>query len=175
MARRDALIRPEVAAALLRWREVLLALAGVAFGLWVARWGGYFFVPLGGFIAAVGAGLAVIGWRRLRFVQVVSDPGVVQVVEGQVAYLGPYDGGFVGVNDLAELALIRQGGARFWRMTPLQGTPLMVPVAALGAGVLFDAFASLPGLDSHALVAVLAPGAVGDTVLWRRAARVGRS
>ena len=87
-------------------------------------------------------------------------------------YMGPFGGGYVGVSDLAELALIRSGAARFWRLTPLQGTPLMVPVAALGAEVLFDAFAALPGLDSQALVAVLAPGAEGDRVLWRRRVQV---
>ena len=168
------LIRPEAAAGLRRWREVLSGLAVAGLGLWVALWGGYFFVPLGGLIVAVGAGLATIGWRRLRFAQVVSDPGLVQVVEGQLAYMGPHDGGFVGLKDLAELALIRQGQARYWRLTPQQGAPLMVPVAALGADVLFDAFASLPGLDSQALVDVLAPEATGDRVLWRRAVRVGR-
>lgn len=166
------LIRREVSDALHRWREVLMAFGVIALGAWIARWGGWFFVPLGGLVAAAGAALAVIGWRRLQFAQVVTDPGVVQVVEGQVAYLGPLDGGFTGMGDLAELALIRRGGGRFWRLTPLQGPPLMVPVAALGAEVLFDAFASLPGLDSQTLVDVLAPGAEGDRVLWRRRAQV---
>ena len=166
------LIRREVSDALHRWREVLMAFGVIALGVWIARWGGYFFGPLGLCVAAVGLGLAVIGWRRLKFAQGVSDPGVVQVVEGQVAYMGPFGGGYVGVSDLAELALIRAGAARFWRLTPLQGTPLMVPVAALGAEALFDAFAALPGLDSQALVAVLAPGAEGDRVLWRRRVQV---
>ena len=169
------LIRPELAAALHRWREVLVS-GGIALaGLWVARFGGWFFVPLGALIALTGAGLAVIGWRRLRFAQAVTDPGIVEVLEGQLAYMGPFQGGFVGLNDLAELALIRSGPARFWRLTPLTGPPLMVPVAALGSDGLFDAFARLPGLDSQALVDVLADGASGDRVLWRRAAQVTRA
>ncbi len=165
-------LRPEALALLIRWRELIVAGAIALAGVWLATWGGWFLAAMGGLVAAMGGALAVIGWRRLRFAQAVTDPGIVQVVEGQLTYMGPFSGGFVGLTDLAELALIRQGPARFWRLTPLQGTPLMVPVAALGAEALFDAFAGLPGLDSHALVAVLAPGASGNRVLWRRAVRL---
>lgn len=168
-------MRPAVAEGFARWREVILAAAVALVGGWLALRGGWFFAALGGLIVVLGLALALIGWRRLQFSQTVSDPGLVQVVEGQLAYMGPFGGGFVGLTDLAELALIRAGSARFWRLTPLQGAPLMVPVAALGADALFDAFAGLPGLDSQALVDVLAAGATGDRVLWRRAVRVGRS
>lgn len=167
-------LRPEVAALFARWKEVGLTAAVALAGLWVAFWGGWFFAMLGGLVAVTGFGLGLVAVRRVRFGQGGLDPGVVRITEGQLAYLGPFGGGFVGLTDLAELALIRSGGARFWRLTPTEGVPLMVPVAALGAEALFDAFAGLPGLDSRALVAVLAPEAQGDRILWTRVERVGR-
>ena len=100
------ILRPEVHALLARWHEVLLSAALALMGLWVAVWGGWFFAALGGLVAALGAALAVIGWRRLRFRRGELGPGVVRVVEGQLAYLGPGGGGFVGLADLVELGLI---------------------------------------------------------------------
>jgi hypothetical protein len=53
------------------------------------------------------------------------------------------------------------------------GQALLIPVSAAGADRLFDAFASLPGMDSQALVTA-AGGRAGDGVIWRRGRGEGR-
>jgi hypothetical protein len=114
---------------------------------------------------------------------VVDAPGMVEVDEGQVGYFGPGDGGFVGLPELVELRLITVRGGRFWRLKQADGQALLIPVDAAGAERLFDAFASLPGMDTQALVTALAPlpvngpsrgsvVAISDSVvIWRRAVR----
>jgi hypothetical protein len=108
---------------------------------------------------------------------------VVEVDEGQVGYFGPGIGGFVGLPDLVELRLVSVQGGRFWRLKQADGQALLIPVDAAGAERLFDAFASLPGMDTQALVTALVPvpgerssrGAVvaisDSVVIWRRAVR----
>ena len=168
-----ALLRPELQTLLTRWHEVLLSAALALAGLWVTTWGGWFFAALGGLVAALGLALALIGWRRLRFRGDGLGPGMVRVVEGQLAYLGPHGGGFVGMADLVELGLIADNaGVRCWRLTPHYGAPVLVPVAALGADQLYDTFASLPRLDMAALLAALDRPHLSDAVVWRRPARL---
>jgi hypothetical protein len=167
------LIRPEVVAGLRRGREAITAGAVIGIGLWL---GGLVLVPLGLGVAGVGAAWALQALRRLRFAQGVEAPGVVEVDEGQVGYFGPGIGGFVGLPDLVELRLVAIRGRRMWRLKQADGQALLVPVDAAGAERLFDAFASLPGMDTQALVSALEPrGTVGvsdSLVIWRRAARV---
>lgn len=173
------MIRPELRAALWRGREVIAAGAVVALGLWVAGQGGYVLVPFGGVVAAFGAGLGVQAWRRMRFAQGGDSPGLVEVDEGQISYMGPTLGGFVAVPDLVELRLVAMRGRRLWRLKQADGQVLLVPVDAAGADQLFDVFATLPGMDMAALLAALAPGgvatgtglAMGEAVqvIWRRA------
>lgn len=172
------MIRPELRATLWRWREGIAAGAVAAFGLWVALQGGWVLVPFGLVVAAFGAGLGVQAWRRLRFVQGGDAPGVVEVDEGQISYMGPALGGFVSVPELVELRLMTLRGRRLWRLRQADGQALLVPVEAAGAEALFDVFATLPGMDMAALLAALAPaGPAGGTglaageavqVIWRR-------
>jgi len=108
----------------------------------------------------------------------VAAPGVVEVDEGQIAYLGPAFGGFVALPDLVEIRLVTMRGRRLWRLRQTDGQVLLIPVDATGAERLFDAFASLPGMDMAALVAALSPGTAAAPggliagpdmrVLWRR-------
>lgn len=175
------MIREGARAALWRWREVIAAGLVVAFGLWVASFGGWVLIPFGGLIAAFGAGLGVQAWRRLRFAQGADAPGVVEVDEGQISYMGPQLGGFVSVPELVELRLVTLRGRRLWRLRQADGQVLLVPVDAAGAEGLFDVFATLPGMDMAAVLAALSPEGegrgtglvVGETmqVLWRRAGR----
>ena len=175
------LIRPEVSDAIWRAREAIAALGVMAFGLWLGWLGGYLLVPLGLSVAGVGAAWGLQALRRLRFAQGVDAPGMVEVDEGQVGYLGPDAGGFVGLPDLVELRFLTIAGRRMWRLKQADGQALLVPVDAAGAERLFDAFASLPGMDTQALVAALEPRPaaafglenVSDSlVIWRRSARV---
>jgi hypothetical protein len=160
------MIRPEVAAALRRWAEVGVALGLAAVGLLWALGGGYVRPVLGGAVAALGLGWALVGFRRLRFEpRGEGDPGAVQVEEGRITYFAPGGraGGEVHLPDLTELRLVTHRGRRLWALSERGGRRLFIPVAAAGAGGLFDAFASLPGLGPGALARALAedgaPGA----------------
>jgi hypothetical protein len=128
------------------------------------------------------AGLGVLAWRRKRFAQTGEAPGVVEFDEGQVSYFGPNSGGAVALRELVELRLLMVGGQRVWRLKQQDGQALLIPVAALGAERLFDAFASLPGMDTAALVAAVdRPTTVSTArvvaighdsrVIWRHPAR----
>ncbi|MBI1220517.1 MAG: hypothetical protein GC186_18455 [Rhodobacteraceae bacterium] len=164
-------LRPEALATLRRWREVIIAAAIAALGLWIASYGGLFLPVVGGAFMALGLGLAVIGLRRMRFARGVSDPGVVQVVEGQITYFGPTEGGFAGLSLIDEIALLTRDGRRVWRLSQSSGDTLYIPTAAEGAEALFDAFTGLPGLDSAALLAAVEGPPDLPRIVWRRRAQ----
>jgi len=176
------MIRPGARDFLQRWQELGFSLAVLAAGLWVMTRGGPVLLALGAAIALPGAALALLALRRQRFAPAAGAPGVVEVDEQQVGYLGPAGGGFVSLRELVELRLLARGGQRFWRLKQADGQALLIPVDAAGADRLFDAFSALPGLDSGALVAALSPPAQGSgrglvpggqdalgPVIWRRA------
>lgn len=148
-------IRPDLQASLVRFREVIAAAALAGVGAWVATRGGWLLTPLGLALIALGAGWAVLTLRRLRFQQDGEAPGIVRVTEAQIAYMGPRIGGFIGLPDLIEIRLVSFRGRRVWKLRSSTGEALHIPVEALGAEALFDAFAGLPGMDSAALVAAL--------------------
>lgn len=175
--------RPQALSALNQYREVLLAALFAAFGLWIAGWGGPFFLIVGLALLGLSGFLAIQALRRLRFRTSGAAPGIVQVDEGQISYMGPVMGGFVALPDLVELRLVRMRGQRLWRLKQADGQTMLVPLDATGAEHLFDAFASLPGLTSADLVAALDNTgetsrnlpATRDTVenrlVWQRAGR----
>ncbi len=164
------LIRPELKAALSRYSEVLTGLGIAVFGLWALQARGAFFQGLAALVVLAGLALAVIGWRRLRFRREGAAPGVVQVVEGQISYFGPDEGGFIALGDLVELHLIDNG--RLWHLVAQDDTRLTIPVAAAGSEALFDAFAGLPELRMAALLDALdVPGPVPARCLWVHPAR----
>ena len=148
-------IRPELAAAAWRGRELLAALSLALFGLWTATRGGYLLTPFGLALLALGAGWALTALRRLRFQQAGEAPGIVRVTEAQIAYFGPRVGGFVGLPELTEIRLLTLRGRRIWKLKQADGQLLHIPVESDGAEALFDAFATLPGIDMAALVAAL--------------------
>ncbi|WP_347312163.1 hypothetical protein [Defluviimonas sp. SAOS-178_SWC] len=160
-------LRPEVAAWLARWSEVIAAAAVMAAGMWLVRLGGWLLVTLGAAIVILALAWVMIALRRLRFLRGVAAPGVVEVDEGQIGYFGPSFGGFVALADLSEVRLAELYGKRHWRLKTTAGEVLMVPVDAAGAEKLYDAFAALPGIDMARLTAALDHGA--ETLpLWRR-------
>lgn len=164
------LIRPELAARLKRWSEVLTGLAVASFGLWALQARDVFFQGLAALIILAGLALAVIGWRRLRFQRAGRGPGVVQVVEGQISYFGPTEGGFLAIAELVELHLLDQG--KTWLLISQDGTRLEIPVTATGADMLFDVFARLPDLRMQTLLDALdAPDPPVARALWLHPAR----
>ena len=175
------LIRPEVTDLIWRAREVIWAGLVVALGLWLIALGGYLLIPIGGVVGGVGLVLAVTAFRRMRFQQDVTAPGIVELDEAQVGYLGPELGGFLSLHELVELRILSLRGRRLWRLKQADGQALLIPVDAKGAERLYDAFAGLPGMDTAALVAALEPSALpaaaaltlaAETrVIWRRAGK----
>lgn len=172
-------IRPELADALWRWREVGLGAALAVMGIWTATGGGYLLIPLGLSLLALGLGWALTAWRRLRFRQEGEAPGILRVTEAQIAYYGPRVGGIVGLPDLSEIRLLTLRGRRIWKLKQGDGQLLHIPVEADGAEALFDAFATLPGIDMAALVAALGTDAPAsdarvvalaevDRLIWAR-------
>jgi hypothetical protein len=161
------MIRPGAAAVLARWRDVLIGAALGALGLWLLPTPGYVVPALGAGLTALGAGLMLVALRRLRLSAASQGPGVVQVIEGQLAYFGPEGGGFLSLDDLAALAV--EGDA--WVLTGTDGTRVRVPRGAQGVEALTDALVRLPGLDPGALVRAASVGP--DLALWRRGAAGG--
>lgn len=176
--------RPEALAHLRRLSEPAFGAAVMALGLWIAAQGGVFLAAVGLAVAGLGLASAVLGWRRLRFAAGHDAPGMVEVDEGRVTYMGPKLGGSVGLPDLIEIRLLSLRGRKVWRLKQADGQVLLVPLDSAGAANLFDAFAALPGLTSAALVAALdAPEPEGkgpgltlagkprDQLVWQRKGR----
>lgn len=174
-----SLIRPELGPLFHRFGEAAAAVAVLAAGALVGLAGGWLLGTIGLVVVAAGAGWLMIALRHARFVRDVSAPGIVEVDEAQIGFLGPSFGGYVALPELAEVRLVTLHGRRLWRLKQADGQVLLVPVDASGADRLFDAFASLPGMDTAALVAALGPvsggrggtalvGGGDDRIVWRR-------
>jgi len=177
------LIRPEVTALIWRAREVIWAGLVVGLGGWLIALGGFVLVPLGAVVAGVGVVLATMAFRRMQFEQDVSAPGLVELDEAQIGYLGPEIGGFLSLSELVELRILTLRGRRVWRLKQADGQALLIPVDAKGAERLFDAFVNLPGMEAGALLGALEnsgnavdPGLLPSTasaemrLVWRRKA-----
>lgn len=160
------MIRPEVKALLIRWREALIGLGVAALGLYwalvsfgILEWLGWAFV-------VAGLALIVTGIQRGRFRRAGDGPGIVTVREGRVAYMGPEAGGIMDMDSLLRLELHPDGPS--WVLIGEDGSRLTIPADARGADSLFDLFAALPGLGLDRLLHHLAhPGAAPQT-LWSR-------
>ncbi len=162
--------RPEAVAAVFRWREVGVALAIAALGLWIAlRPGGVIVTGFGYVLIALGLAVLVPAIRRARFVTDGQGPGVVGVDEGRITYMGPLTGGAMALDDLGVLSVRRdRNGRTDWVLADATQL-LVIPVDAAGADALFDAFAALPGVQIDRLIAAVQSRTVGSQRLWVRA------
>jgi hypothetical protein len=163
-----AFIRPELRAALRRWREALAGAgtALVALWAWVDGIGivAWLAVPLG----VAGAALIWTGVVRGRLRGPGTGPGVVDMTEGQLAYFGPLDGGVVALDEVQAIAIDTSGKPRHWVLDRADGPALHIPVTAKGADKLIDAFAALPGFRLERAVHLRGPQRGGRRVVWRR-------
>lgn len=167
-----SLLRPQALATLVRWREVAAALATGALAVWLFVLGGWILAPLGLALGAAAVGWAVIALRRLRFARPVEAPGLVEVDEGQIGYFGAGMGigGYVALRELTEIRLLTLRGGMYWRLKQADGQAIVIPVTAAGAAALYDAFATLPGIDMGRLTAALDQRTAAQS-LWRRPGR----
>ena len=162
-------LRPEVRDLLWRWRDVIIAFALLALGLWwglrsygVLAWIGYVVFGLGVIVALAGI-------QRARFRQSGNGAGVVQVNEARFSYFGPLNGGTMDINDLTQLALDPAAHPdAVWQLTGVGGQILAIPINATGAEDLFDVFARLPGIKTTDVLAVLSRTPNAHVVVWTR-------
>lgn len=117
---------------------------------------------------AVGAGAAAVAaFRRAQFRSPGGGVGVVLLDEGRLTYFGPLSGGSVAVREVVSIGIDPRHRPAHWVVRDAR-TELLIPVDAEGAGVLFDAFALLPGLDLGTVLAASEKAAAAPTTLWRR-------
>jgi hypothetical protein len=161
--------RPEAKALIWRFRDVWGALSVLGLGIWWAITGLGFVQWLGFAIAALGAMLLVAGVQRGRFRQGSDGPGIVQITERRLAYFGPLDGGVMDINDLSRLSFDPTGHpAPYWILTGPEEGDIAIPTTATGAEALFDAFSSLPGIQTEKMLGVLSDPPEHRVVIWSR-------
>ena len=149
------IIRPEAQAFLTRWRDVILGAGIGALGLWWGLTSMGLVMVFGWALVVLAAMLIWSAWQRMGFATSGEDPGLVDVLEGQISYFSAQAGGFASLSELVEIRILQAGSQRSWVLIS-QGWPdLVIPVGAAGAEKLFDAFAALPGLTGGMLVAAL--------------------
>ena len=162
------MIRPEAKRALWRWREVLFGLTIICLGyLWTVSYFGLL-RWLGIVLILVGGALLFIGFQRGRFRNDQDGPGVLQVVEGQIAYFGPSEGGLVAISDLSRISLVMLNRERCWQLDQAGLATIYIPVTAKGTDHLFDAFATLPGLKIENMVQKLTQDSSKIILIWER-------
>lgn len=170
-------IRPELKAAILRWREViagstlalvaLLLLTGRAEGDWMR-------LALAALLVLAGVALVLIGLPRGRFRGAEAGPGIVAVREGRIGYMGPLTGGTISLEEISAIeadgpppVLYLHRGFHEQDGAGRQEPPLVIPLGAEGAEALFDALMALPGCDGAMLAR--ASGARARMLIWKRA------
>jgi hypothetical protein len=163
-------IRPEARAAIRRWREVLSGIGVALLGAsWVLGPGGML-GWIGWVLIIAGLALVVVGVQRARFRAVSGGLGVVQVDEGQIAYLGPLTGGIAAIPNLTRLTLDPTMKPAHWVLEQSAQAPLFIPVDAEGVDALFDVFATLPGLKTQTILSALSSATDHPLVIWQRRA-----
>lgn len=165
-------MRPEALATLTRWREALAGSALALLGIWImARQGGFYF-GAGALMSLLGLGLMFTGLRHALFRTDQSAPGIVEVVEGRITYLGPLLGGTVALDDVRAITYrLTKGGEAFWRFDSNDAQPLIIPAGAQGVEKLLDACTVLPRLDPGRMVRAVQMRTAGSLAVWQHPAR----
>ena len=162
------MIRPEVRASFWRWRELIIGLLVVALG---AYW--YFtsfgLLKLVGVVTMLFGAMAIfVGQQRGRFRVTGSAPGIVNLVEGQISYFGPKEGGAIAIADITGVSLVKHEDMQSWRLDQNGHPSLIIPITAQGGELLFDAFAELKDLNLENMVHQISQENEHSTVIWRR-------
>jgi hypothetical protein len=154
-------------------------------GLWVALAlgaGGWALLGsaamAGGLVARALLGLVLVfaawlGWDTLNRLRLGAGEGagVVDIREERIAYLGPRTGGVVALDELTAIAVEPGRAGASWVLRAEDGAALRIPMGAVGAGSLVDAFAALPGFDPARAARVA--GGRQPLPVWRRRAGDG--
>lgn len=166
-------IRPEVKALAWRWRELIFAELLFFLGLWWALTSSGAVKWMGWVVVVLAIGLSIAGILRGRFRQSGQGPGVVKIVERRVGYFGPLTGGAIDLDQAAMLELEPNAKpAPHWVLSDTNGQVVEIPVNAEGAEALYDAFASLEGINMQATVDVLSRTSTERVVIWQKERRL---
>ncbi len=161
-------IRPEARAALWHWREMIVAAALIALGLWWALGAFGLLALIGWGVVGVGVLVAIVGGQRMRFGLGSGGPGLVSVKEGQITYFGPLTGGAVALSELSSLHLDHTAKPAHWVLAQPGQPTLAIPVNADGSDALFDVFSTLPGLKTERMLTELHRTGPHHVVIWER-------
>lgn len=161
-------VRPEVKAAFWRWREALAGLCFAMFGLWMAIGAHGITEMLGFSVVVAGVVVALAGMQRARFRSGSGGPGLVEVLEGQITYFGPTDGGTLSIQGLTKVELDQTTRpAPSWILTETGQPPLTIPTNAEGSELLFDVFASLDGIRTERMLSEMKKRPKRRVVIWQ--------
>lgn len=164
-------LRPEAVARLKQWRETMIGTAVTCVGGWIALTSFGLGVLAGGVIALIGISLIFTGTRHALFRTDAEAPGIVEVTEGRITYLGPLAGGTVALADLREVSFTRtHDGNAFWRLTSHEPQPLIIPAGASGVDVLLDTFTALPQFDTGLMVRAVQSRTPTARTIWHHPA-----
>ncbi|SET66796.1 hypothetical protein [Oceanicella actignis] len=163
------------AAAARRWIEPAIAGALSAGALWLGGRTLGLAGPIHGWIGwpllALGAGLGLWFWAAVQRARLqgagggASAPGLVEVDERRIVYMGPVHGGAAALEAIAAIDVL--GGADpVWLLRLSDGSRLAIPARAHGAEALPEAFAALPGFSTARAAQALA--GAGRRRVWRR-------
>ena len=162
------MIRPEIKASFWRWREFVIGFLVVAIG---GNWylTSFGLLKLAGAVTMLlGAITIFVGQQRGRFRVTGSAPGIVSLIEGQITYFSPKEGGTIAIGDITGVSLVTHDNMRSWRLDQNGHSSLIIPITAKGGEILFDAFAELKGLNLKNTVAQISRDTKHSAMIWRR-------
>lgn len=162
------LIRPEIRDGIWRFREVIIGVGVSIVGInWAINSTGILQI-IGTSLSLAGALLVFAGIQRTRFRIGSGGRGLVQVIEGQVTYYGPEEGGSIAIDDLVRVDLVNGGDTgETWVLHSADDHILSIPVRAEGAEHLFDVFNSLDGIETGRMLTQLEKPTEHAVVIWQ--------
>lgn len=162
------MFRQEAKTTLWNLREVIAGIACVCVGIWFLSQPGNLLALPGIALGVAGTALIWIGVQRARFRRDQDGQGAVQVDESEITYFGPISGGAVSLREMTALAIDGSMRPAHWRLEQAGQAPLLIPVNAVGADALFDAFAALPGLRTEKMLSELNANPDQIVLIWQR-------
>lgn len=161
-------IRPEIRESIARAREAIIGVFVSILGMYWAVGGSDMMRIIGTSLTIAGALLFFAGIQRARFRTGGGGAGVVHVMEGQVAYYGPHEGGAMAIADLTKVELDpTTKPVSQWVLHDPHSPPLRIPTDAEGAEALFDVFANLEGIQTERMLSELSGSPDRQVVIWQ--------
>ncbi|MEE9454749.1 MAG: hypothetical protein V3V13_10255 [Paracoccaceae bacterium] len=168
------LFRPEALETLRRWREPGIIAVLFAFAIWLLWRAIVQSSIISGLIGLVIAGavgsLFYVAYLRARLRRSVSGPGIVEVLEREITYFAPDNGGSVDLDTVLRIQLSTRPsdtGDRHWILWH-KGGSLVIPAAADGAGALIETFAALPDMSYDKILRGMESGTAEIFTIWER-------